>query len=461
MKVLLTREFSDAMGRQPKDVILVFVEAIDKLPKLTKHQILLLDTIVDFSSPEDKVKLYAYHISDKNYAVFTFTPKNELLLIDYVQLSGNNIVSIVFPKDSVLGPEVSVPSTPSHTRERNDECVMINFPHNIAESGLSIYHAIDPTNTSLYITTNSLERILSDALIGLPLGGYALRTRSKVVKSEICKALGYPIPSSFRKTQPRFPGQNFDVYTQKSLNVQIWNEPVDPSRRYVFLRVNDDDIITAVKVINGDQLARYDHTGTLTRKYQATMPSRDKDICSAKDSLTVDKWITNSSVSLHQTNPNHFPNRDQLLSIHEIYRRLQPLVGQTIDYLDAVQERNRGAELHAMICQHLGYSFYEDDGTYPDIANQLLEVKLQTSPTIDLGLHSPEDGEAIVTIENTTFYSADIRYAIFDGVVTGNRVLLKRLYLVTGEDFTNHFPLFKGRGTNSKIQLPLPNDFFD
>lgn len=338
---------------------------------------------------------------------------------------------------------------------------MINYRKSIAESGLSIYHLIDPTDPYLYIPMEALEDILADALIGLSLEGYALRTRSKVVKSEICKALGYPIPTSFRKTQPRFPGQNFDVYTQKSLNVQIWNEEVDAARRYVLLRVDEDDIITSVKVINGDKLARYDRTGTLTRKYQATMTSNGEDICSKRDSATVENWIIDVNESLQEVNPNCFPQRDQLLRIHEIYRRLQPMVGSTIDYLDAVQERNRGAELHAMICEHLGYSVYEDDGTYPDIANQLLEIKLQTSPTIDLGLHSPEDGDAIVTIGNTAFCSEDIRYAIFDGEVRGNRVLLKHLYLVTGEDFTNHFPLFRGRGTNAKIQIPLPYDFFD
>lgn len=137
------------------------------------------------------------------------------------------------------------------------------------------------------------------------------------------------------------------------------------------------------------------------------------------------------------------------------------MVGKSISYLDAVQERNRGAELHEMICNHLGYSIYEDDGSYPDIVNQLLEIKLQTSPTIDLGLHSPEDGEQIISIGNTDFCSEDIRYAIFDGDVDGNKVVLQNLYLVTGEDFTNYFPLFNGKGTNAKLQLPLPNNFFD
>lgn len=303
-----------------------------------------------------------------------------------------------------------------------------------------------------------LQEILSQALIGYSLNGLPLRTRSKVVKEEICKALGYPIPETFKKTQPRFPGQNFDVYTQKSLNVQIWNEAVDVARRYVFLRVDEEDVITSVKIINGSELVRYDRTGKLTKKYQAVMNSYGKNICSEDDSANVRDWIIDQSVTLAKVNPNNFPKRKQLLRISEIYFRLLPMVGQTISYLDAVQERNRGAELHAMICKHLGYSIYDDDGTYPDIANQLLEVKLQTSPTIDLGLHSPVDGERIVSIENTDFRSQDIRYAIFDGQVHGNRVVLKNLYLVTGEDFTNYFPLFKG--TNSKIQLPLPYDFF-
>lgn len=282
-----------------------------------------------------------------------------------------------------------------------------------------------------------------------------------MVKKEICRALGYPVPPSFKKTQPRFWGQNFDVYTQKSLNVQIWNEDVDPLRRYVFLRVNEDDIITSVRVITGDILVQYDRTGTLTQKFQARMQPYTDNICSRHDTPTVSDWIIENNCSLLEVSPNEFPRRNQLLRISEVYRRLLPMVGSTINYLDAIQERNRGAELHALICNHLGYSYYDDNGTYPDIANQLLEIKLQTSPTIDLGLHSPEDGKPIATIGQTTFYSKDIRYAIFNGIIRGNRVELRNLYLVTGDDFSSYFPLFQGKGTNKKIQLPLPYDFFD
>ena len=93
--------------------------------------------------------------------------------------------------------------------------------------------------------------------------------------------------------------------------------------------------------------------------------------------------------------------------------------------------------------------------------NQLIEIKLQTSPTIDLGLHSPEDAADVVVASGATFKSEDIRYVVFEGEVNHDKILLKYFYLVNGKDFTEAFPLFKGKGTNAKLQLPLPNNFFD
>ena len=281
-----------------------------------------------------------------------------------------------------------------------------------------------------------------------------------MVKQKICNALGYPVPNSFKKTQPRFLGQNFDVYIQKSLNVQIWNEDINLERRYVFLRVGENNIITHVRVITGKTLIQYDRTGTLTTKYQAIMNSYDEsNLFSECDTDVVVNYIVDPSQPLNDTDPNAHPNRNRLLRISEIYMRLFPIIGQSIDYLGAVQERNRGAELHKIICSHLGYSIYEDNGLYPDIANQLLEIKLQTSQTIDLGLHSPTDGESIIEVDGTTFHSEDVRYAIFRGELAGDKILLKNLYVVSGRDFVKYFPLFKGK--NAKIQIPLPNDFFN
>ena len=280
------------------------------------------------------------------------------------------------------------------------------------------------------------------------------------MKSKICEVLGYPIPKSFKKTQPRFPGQNFDVLIQKSTNVQIWNESLDSNRRYILIQISEDDKIINLKIITGDILAKYDTTGKLTSKYQATMKSYGMSmLLSEKDTETIVD-LTGDKINLKVLNPNYDPKENSIITIENIFKLLQPLVGKTVDYIGAVQERNRGAELHEMICRSLGYSNYSDDGTYPDIRNQLLEIKLQTSPTIDLGLHSPEDNEVIMTIKNKEIMSQDIRYAIFEGEDIGGMIQLKHLYVVSGCDFTKHFPLFKNGGRNSKIQIPLPKDFF-
>lgn len=272
---------------------------------------------------------------------------------------------------------------------------MFDYKLNITESGETIYGVLVAESDLLYIPSDVLTKMLKDGLVGMDLGGLALRTRSKIVKSRICEVLGYPVPKSFKKTQPRFPSQNFDIYIQKSMNVQIWNEEIDPERRYVFIRVNSQDVITGVKVINGDQLAEFDRTGTLTKKYQASM--RDfgvSSLLSSNDSERIAHWCNDAAV-LSELRPNSYPEKGWLLSISEVFARVRSLEGQVFPHLDYLQERNRGAELHKLICSKLGFRSYEDDGTYPDILNQLIEIKLQTSPTIDLGLHSPEDGGVI------------------------------------------------------------------
>ncbi len=102
MKILLTNDLGDAMMKQPKEELISFVKSIDKIQELAKPQILLLPTVVDLTSPDDKMKLYAYNISGRNYAVFTFTPNNEMLLVDYIRLSSGGVISLTNPNASTL-----------------------------------------------------------------------------------------------------------------------------------------------------------------------------------------------------------------------------------------------------------------------------------------------------------------------------------------------------------------------
>ncbi|MEO1750050.1 hypothetical protein [Thiofaba sp. EF100] len=335
----------------------------------------------------------------------------------------------------------------------------------IRAEGLSIYDPIAVGDPVLWIPTPELQALLDTGLRGLSLNGLPLRTRSKVVKTRICEILGYPVPNSFRKTQPRFLGQMFDTYTQKSNNLQVWNEELSASRRYVIIRVSEADVITRVKVVTGDTLALLDTTGTLTRKYQARcIPgSQAIELIAAQDTERLLPFVTPDVDLTKIATPVLHPAAGQILAIDTVFKRLAPLVGQRFADTGADQERNRGAALHRLVCAALGYRSYQDDGQFPDVRHQLLEVKLQTSPTIDLGLVTPESVEPldVPLVGGQQVRHCDVRYGIFYGEVANGSVTLTHFFLTTGAAFFTRFPQFQGKVLNAKLQIPLPADFFD
>ena len=343
----------------------------------------------------------------------------------------------------------------------------MSIKEQISRSGLSIYDPVPRDQRNLFIPAELLERVLEDALIGNDYGNMPLRTRSKAVNQDICSALGYPVPSSFQKTKPRFPGQNFDKYVQKANNLQVWNEELDPTRRYVILRQDDDGRISRVKVITGADLGILDTTGTLTQKYQARLiPSSvvATELISSADSESLlplfrTKRVSESTLS----SPIAIPSASQLLPIHDIFEALKGIVGCKLDDAGADQARTRGAELHRLVCKRLGYSSYADNGRFPDVRNQLLEVKLQTSPPIDLGLVLPSSTDPLdgVIVDGIEIRHCDIRYAIFHGFTDGTSVTINHFFLTTGADFFSRFQQFAGKVLNKKLQIPLPSDFFD
>lgn len=337
--------------------------------------------------------------------------------------------------------------------------------NNIMNHELTIYDEIEVGDTDFWFPANEMEYLLTAQLAGCNLNGLALRTRSKVVKTQVCEALGYPVPKSFKKTQPRFLCQKFDVYTQKSNNLQIWNEEISPSRRYVLIRISESDLITQVKVVTGDILAKLDTTGKLTQKYQARYSSahiEPSKLLSLNDTEFIQS-ITQEYNNFNEfTSPASDPQEEELMPIDLIFNKLKPIVGKTIPYIGATQERNRGGYLHKLICEALGYNQFRDNGEFPDVKHQLLEVKLQTSQTIDLGLFLPSNTEPldIPQIKNQPIHMSDVRYAIFFGNVINNEILINHFYLVTGQDFFYHFTQFGGKKINKKLQIPLPATFW-
>lgn len=198
----------------------------------------------------------------------------------------------------------------------------------ITNSGLSIYDPIEVGDEKLWLTSKEVEVILNHNIVGYSLKGLDLRSRSKVVKEIICSSLGYPVPKSFKKTQPRFLGQKFDVYTQKSNNLQVWNEELDLSRRYVLIQVGSEDIISCVKVITGAELAPLDTTGTLTQKYQAQLKNVNLkfELVSKEDNLNIFPLLGEAEkIKLKNNDPTLDPINEEVLPIEIVFERLKKL----------------------------------------------------------------------------------------------------------------------------------------
>lgn len=344
----------------------------------------------------------------------------------------------------------------------------------IIKENIGIYDDVEIGDNDFWYSSNELEFLLSRDLIGLNVE-YPLRTRSKIVKEKICESLGFLVPKSFKKTQPRFPSQNFDVYTQQSNNLQIWNEEVEPARRYVLIQISDKHIIESVKVVNGSTISDLDTTGKLTQKYQASFPKKHDGgakLLNATDSFEIPSVKNDFIKTFSGYSPSDFPQEKTLLPISVLHQRLQSLIGSRILYLGPLQERNRGGELHKLVCKSLGYEIFKDDGQFPDIKHQLLEIKLQTSPTVDLGLILPGSDLSLdmPKFNGSNLKMKDVRYAIFYGFLIPvmhdtepleHLIEITDIYLVNGENFFTHFKKFEGNEINAKLQIPLPNDFWD
>lgn len=343
-----------------------------------------------------------------------------------------------------------------------------NYRKSIKNSGKTIYDEIEVGDADLWIPTLQLELLLNEGLRGKVLkdsdnNALPNRTRSKVVKTLACDALGYPAPSSFRKTKPRFPGQQLDIHSQKANNVQPWNEKLSPSRRYAIVQVSADYVVQKVRVVNGQALSLLT-TGKVTTKYQARLEiGKEKcELISTRDTTPMIEHVKSEVTIGRHVSPVDDPESATLLSIGAIFERLSTLIGQSFPDPGVDQERNRGAQLHKLICKHLGYQVYGDTGQFPDIRHQMLEVKLQTSPTIDLGLILPNSEENLDVRKLGRHHPqhCDTRYAIFYATTDGATVTLTNLFVTTGKDFFTRMRRFEGNVTNEKIQIRLPRDFF-
>jgi len=93
-------------------------------------------------------------------------------------------------------------------------------------------------------------------------------------------------------------------------------------------------------------------------------------------------------------------------------------------------------------------------GGYPDIANQLLEVKIQDSPTVDLGRYSPQFEEPVPKMQD--FTTKDVRYLL--ALTNPYTHAVDGLILLAGADLGKHFTYVADK--SEKSQRSIPMDFF-
>ena len=140
-----------------------------------------------------------------------------------------------------------------------------------------------------------------------------------------------------------------------------------------------------------------DKASTLTQKNQAQLKLRKEntELISKQDTETLRSLFKMRVNPTFGASPVDPPKIEWLLPTREILNRLHPALGESFADIGHDQERNRGALLLQLACQRLGYADNHYNGQFLDIRRQLLEVKLQTSPTIDLGLVKPDSTEML------------------------------------------------------------------
>ncbi len=122
----------------------------------------------------------------------------------------------------------------------------------------------------------------------------------------------------------------------------------------------------------------------------------------------------------------------------------------------AADTKTRGQLLEKMVIEHLGYGYDSRlVGGYPDLPNQLLEVKVQDAQTIDLGRYSPQFIETID--EDLRLTTQDVRYLI--AMTNPQTQIIEGIILSSGKNLGDVFTYVSDK--SYKCQRSIPMSFFD
>lgn len=273
---------------------------------------------------------------------------------------------------------------------------------------------------------------------------------------------------------------SYIVTTGDTYNLQVWNRnpaadsvQVEYSNgdvllsddvRFIFTKIAvEKNAIESIIILTPEYIVNhFGNFGKPTIKHQLLVNnskrekilSTDVPILFYPDVKTIEPFLIdefpNGEDSIHD-----FPKDNKVLRLEHVYKLIKDqLIGTK---LDAMPTKNRGQALELKVAELLGYAPKEKEllaGGYPDIRNQMLEVKVQDTQTIDLGKYSPQFEEDIY---NSTYTTTSMRYLI--ALTNPLTSIIEGVILCPGENLGQNFTYVSD--TSFKTQRSIPMSFFN
>lgn len=292
----------------------------------------------------------------------------------------------------------------------------------------------------------------------------------------------YEILTDKGKGIPRILPEFLDTYiitNNKNYNMQVWNRIPDSDMplikyknsgevltckdvRYLMVKV-DKNIITEILLLTPDYIVNhFGKFGVPTIKHQLIINQAKRDEILKKDIPilfennermhfnNINDICIMSTDSIHDT-----PKIEKIIKIDDIYDIIKnEIIGIE---LKSNSTKLKGQELERIVSEKIGYKILAEDllvGGYPDLPSQLLEVKVQESPTVDLGKYSPQIPEVIFPTMDVT--TEDIRYLI---ALTDSMNKICGAILCPGKYLGNYFTYVANK--SYKCQRGIPAYFFN
>ena len=284
-----------------------------------------------------------------------------------------------------------------------------------------------------------------------------------------------------KKGVPKILLEYVDTYIVTSgttYNLQVWNRNPSSSSlqiqyangetlksdevRFVLVKIDvAKEMIESIVILTPQYIVeKFGIFGKPTIKSQLIISNKMRQmVIESRDSILFYPDMLGSKSNL--SNLKNFSIHDEatsdsLLSMESIKKIvIEKIIGQKIP---PASTKNRGQLLENIFAKALGYELLDTEalaGGYPDIRNQALEIKIQDSPTVDLGKYSPEFEEVIPNCGG--FTTKTMRYCIV--LTNPTTYIVEGVVLAIGDKLGENFTYIANKSYKSQRSILM--SFFE